>query len=160
MINGPAITERPVDLSNQIRHPHLLRLYRYWSERKGTRSSPSRRDIDPLDFPYILGNVLLIDVLRDPLGFRVRLHGDRMAVRAGYELTGKLLEAMPVADYRSYVIERCKGIVETGQPLVVQHNRVLEGHPHQYEALWLPLSDNGEDTSMLLCALVYQGDRS
>ena len=32
---------------------------------------------------------------------------DRGNMRAGYDLTGKLLDDLPVADYRSYVIERC-----------------------------------------------------
>lgn len=159
MINEPPSPEHPVDLTKQIRHPHLLRLYRYWNERRGGRSWPSRRDIDPLDFRYILGNVILIDVLREPLRFRVRLHGDALATRAGYDFTGKFLDQPPISDYRAYAIERCKGIVESGQPLPVEHNRVLGGRPHHYEALWLPLSENGEDVTMLFCALIYRRDR-
>lgn len=158
MFKAPAITERSVDLSGQIRHPHLIRLYRYWNERRGRRALPARRDIDPLDFSYVLGNVILVDVLRKPLRFRVRLHGDALAVRAGYDFTGKFLDQPPISDYRAYAIERCKGIVETGRPSAVEHNRVLDGRPHHYEALWLPLSDNGEDVTMLLCALIYRRD--
>ena len=160
MINEVADTEHLVDLHEQICHPSLGRLYQYWNERKGIRRWPSRRDMDPLDFPYILGKVMLLDVLHDPLRFRVRLHGSDMTARSGYDLTGKSLEALPIADYRSYLIERCRGIVQSGRPLVVRHSRIIGSELQRYEALWLPLSDNDADTTILMCALVYQGDRS
>jgi len=37
---------------------------------EGERRFPARADIDPLDFGYVLGHVMLLDVLRDPLRFR------------------------------------------------------------------------------------------
>jgi hypothetical protein len=86
---------------------------------------------------------LLIDVLRNPLRFRMRVHGTEMARRANYDLTGKLLDELPIADYRNYVIERCTGLVETGEPALIHHDRVLDGQRRRYEALWLPLSEHG-----------------
>lgn len=143
----------------EIRDERLLRLYRYWVERKGARRFPGRPDIDPLDFPYLLGNIMLLDVVAsNPPRFRVRLHGSNMVMRAGYDLTGKLLDDLPIPEYRNYVIARCKGLVKTGAPLVVQHDRVLGGQPQRYEALWLPLSSDGRTVTMLLCALVYLAD--
>jgi hypothetical protein len=148
------------DVSSEIRDERLLRFYLYWLEHKGARRFPSRRDIDPLDFDYLLGNVMLVDVLSDPLRFRVRLHGSNMVMRAGYDLTGKLVDDLPIPEYRKYVIERCKGMVRTGTPLVVQHDRVLGGQPQRYEALWLPFSSDGTQVTMLLCALIYMVDAS
>jgi hypothetical protein len=55
--------------------PLLQRLYDYWQERRSPRSMPSRSDIDPVDMRFILGNLLLVDVLAAPLRFRIRLHG-------------------------------------------------------------------------------------
>ena len=136
--------------------PRLRRLYEYWLKKRGRRRFPARGDIDPLDFSYLLGNVLLIDVLRNPLRFRMRVHGTEMARRANYDLTGKFLDELPIADYRNYVIERCTGLVETGEPALIHHDRVLDGQRRRYEALWLPLSENGIDVSMLLGALVYK----
>jgi hypothetical protein len=146
----------PPDRLSGITEPQLDRLYSYWLERKGSRRFPARRDIDPLDFPYLLGHIMLIDVLWDPLRFRVRVHGTEMARRANYELTGKLLDELPISDYRSYVIERCINLVETGDPVLVHHDRQLDGHSHHYEAVWLPLSDNGATVTQLICALIYQ----
>src|ERR1700732_5175329 len=148
------------DVSGEIRAERLLRFYRYWLERKGARPFPPRRDIDPLDFDYLLGNVMLVDVLSDPLRFRVRLHGSNMVMRAGYDLTGKLVDDLPIPEYRTYVIERCKDLVKRGTPLVVQHDRVLGGQPQRYEALWVPFSSDGTRVTMLLCALIYMVDAS
>ena len=149
--NGPAL---------DITEPRLHRLYYYWLERKGDRRFPARRDIDPLDFGYVLGDVLLIDVLRSPLRFHVRLHGTTLARRAGYELTGKLLGELPNAEYRDYVIGRCENLVASGAPLVVRRERVIDGRQHSYEALWLPFSDDGSNVTMLLVALIYDGKRT
>src|SRR4051812_37301044 len=139
------------ELPSQIEDRRLARLYDYWLSCKGSRRFPSRSDIDPVDFRYVLGHVMLVDVLRDPLRFRVRLHGSDMARWANYDLTGKFLDDLPVADYR-------EGLVAGGEPLLVRHNRILDGKLQQYEALWLPLSESGVEVSMLLCALIYDVD--
>jgi hypothetical protein len=144
-------------LSTQIRHPNLRRFHQYCVERKGEARFLARREIDPLDFPYLLGNLLLIDVLQDPLRFRFRLHGANLAQRAGYDLTGKLLDELPIIEYRDYVKARCIGLLESREGVVVHQDRILAGRSERYEALWLPLSDNDKDVTMLLCALIYDG---
>jgi hypothetical protein len=147
------------NIAQGIRDSRLCRLYYYWRARKGDRRFPTRSDIDPLDFGYVLGNVILFDVVRDPLRFRVRVHGTEMVRRAGYDLTGKYLDDLPITDYRRYVRERCEGLVRDGDPLVVHHSRTLDGRTRQYEALWLPLSDDGQSVTMLLAALIYDWEQ-
>jgi len=147
------------NIAQGIRDSRLCRLYYYWRARKGDRRFPTRSDIDPLDFGYVLGNVILFDVMRNPLRFRVRVHGTEMVRRAGYDLTGKYLDDLPITDYRRYVRQRCEGLVRTGDPLIVHHSRALDGRTRQYEALWLPLSDDGQNVTMLLAALIYDLER-
>src|SRR3954469_17894074 len=146
------------DLAAEIVEPRLQKLYAYWTGVRGTRRLPARRDLDPLDFAYMLGHVMLIDVLRDPLRFRVRLHGSEMTMRARYDLTGKFLDDMPPGTFRGYVIERCRGLVEHAQPVRAEQDRTIDGRIHRYEALWLPLSDDGSTVSMLMLGLVYRPD--
>jgi hypothetical protein len=143
------------DISGGIKDPRLLQLYWYWQERRGPRRHPSRRDIDPLEFRYILGHVMMIDVLEAVPRFRVRLHGTEMAQRARYELTGKYLEELPNPEYRAYVLRRCEAVVQEGEPAIVHHDRILDGEIRRYEALWLPFSENDRQVTMLLCALIY-----
>lgn len=144
------------DLDLGIAEPRLRKLYTYWSTRRGARCCPSRGDLDPLEFGYLLGNIMLVDVLRDPLRFRVRVHGTELSERAHFDLTGKLLDELPRSDFLDFVIERCRGLVETAQPLRVVQELVLNARVHSYEALWLPLSEDGVGVTMLMCALVYR----
>jgi len=43
--------------------PRLRRLHDYWREKCGDRQFPDRGDLDPVDFPYILGFVTMVDVI-------------------------------------------------------------------------------------------------
>jgi hypothetical protein len=150
------IEDTALDISSRIQEPAIRRLYSYWMQQRRAEGLPRRNDIDPLDFSYILGNVMLLDVLSQPLRFRFRLHGSELARHAGYDLTGSLIDDLPNPDYRSYVLERCMRLVETAKPTLVHHDRVLDNRRRRYEALWLPFSDDGASVTMLLCALIYQ----
>ena len=143
------------DFAAQIREPRLRRLYAYWLERKGARRYPARRDLDPVDLRYLLGHLMLLDVLRDPLRFRFRLHGTEITSRVRYDLTGKFLDELPDPPYRDYAIARCEGLIASGEPQVIRRDRTLDGQPWDYEALWLPFSEDGSEITMLLCAMVY-----
>jgi hypothetical protein len=151
--------EPAASLAQGIREWRLQRLHDYWVDRKGGRRMPARRDIDPLDFAYLLGSIMLVDVARDPLRFRVRLHGTNLVRLTAHELTGKLLDELPKTAYRDYVLERCRGLVESGEPAVVHHDYELDGRLRSYEALWLPLADDGANVTMLLCAVVCEDRR-
>jgi hypothetical protein len=133
----------------------LKRLYQYWLDRKGDRRFPARRHLDPVTIRFVLGHVMLVDVLGPPLRFRVRLHGTEMARLAHYDLTGKFLDELPLVEYRDYVIRQCASLVENGVPLHVHHNRILDNRLRTYEALWLPFSEDDRNVTMLLCGLIY-----
>ena len=143
------------DLAATVRHPRLKRFYDYWFAKRRGRRLPARRDIDPLEFPYVLGDLMLVDVLRDPERFRVRLHGTNLVLRAGYDMTGKSLDDLPRPEYRNYVLDRCRGLVAGREPLALVHDRILDDRLSRYEALWLPFADNGTDVDLLICALIY-----
>jgi hypothetical protein len=50
-------------------------LFAYWASRRQGAKLPSRRDLHPGDIKRLLPTLSLIDVVRDPLDFRVRLAG-------------------------------------------------------------------------------------
>jgi len=143
------------DIAADICNPKLRRFYDYWIGKCGDRRFPARRDIDPLDFPYVLGNLLLVDVLRDPQRFRVRLHGTNLVTRMHHDMTGKMVDELPRPEYRAYVLDRCRGLVASGEPLVLMNDLVLDGWASRYEALWLPLSDDGVTVDLLVCTMIY-----
>lgn len=144
-----------VEFRDRIRHPQLQLLYDYWRERRAGRRFPSRADIDPVDLKFALGNVTLIDVLRDPLRFRFRLAGSLFAQRIGMDLTGKLVDEIPDPEYRAQVLQVYTRMAETGEPTIALSERLFDGEPRKFETLRLPLSDDGEMVTMLLICPMY-----
>jgi len=136
-------------------HPSLRRLFDYWLGKRGARSMPSRDDIDPVDFAFVLGNIILVDVFREPLRFRIRLHGTTLVMQAGYELTGKMLDELPITEFRILAAESFTTTANTGKPFHSQRDRILDGRPRRYETLMLPLSDDDRTVNMLLVGLLY-----
>ena len=143
------------DIAASLRAPNLRRFYDYWLGKRGDRRMPARRDIDPLDFPYVLGNLMLIDVLREPLRFRVRLHGSNVVARMHYDMTGKFLDEVPRPEWRAYILDRCRGLATRGEPLLLTNDLLLDAWTSRYEALWLPFADDGERVDLLVCAMIY-----
>lgn len=135
--------------------PPLLRLLAYWEGRRGTRRWPARRDIDPLDFPYVLGNVALVDVLAEPMRFRVRLFGDNLVRRIGVEITGKMLDEVPLPELRDHFARRCRQIVERGTPYRTSGEYFIDNRLLQHELVVLPLSDDDQQINMLLVAFWF-----
>src|SRR5713226_476697 len=84
----------------ELTEPRLIRLHRYWEEKRAGRLMPSRADIDPVDLGFVLGHILLVAVRHEPLRFHFRVHGSELAHRAGYDLTGKSLDDLPSAEFR------------------------------------------------------------
>src|SRR6266851_7668587 len=155
----PSHDRRPhAQPDHNIETPDLQRLYAYWEGLRRGREFPARRDIDPLDFRYALGHVMLLDVLHQPLRFRFRLHGTALTLRAGYDMTGKLADELPNAKNRAMLIERCRTVVEQRRPLAMTDNRLLGRSTLWFEVLWLPLAEDGSTISMLMGALYYRDE--
>jgi len=61
----------------------------YWLAGKGARSLPSRSDFDPpLEVPQLVPNMIVFDVLHDPLDFLYRLIGTKVRTHLMQDLTG------------------------------------------------------------------------
>jgi hypothetical protein len=143
-----------------ITAPKLQQLYDYWLARRGRRAFPARADIDPIELRFIIGNLVLVDVIDDdPKRFRIRLHGTNLVQRARYELTGKMIDALPVSEYRAQARESFTEVATSGEPLHRYRDRIFDGRRHCYETLILPLSQDGVRVNMLLVGLLYDDER-
>ncbi len=141
----------------RIQHPDLRRLFDYWDSRRAGRAYPARRDLDPVEFSFALGNVTLVEVLYDPVRFRFRLMGTLMAQRVGKDLTGHLVDELPHQTFRENVLKGYHDIVTTGQPNTTLHEQVIEGRPYRFEVVRLPLAEDGKTINMLLlCPMFFE----
>jgi hypothetical protein len=117
---------------------------------------PSRADIDPVDIRYAIGNVILIDVIdEEPLQFRIRLHGTNLAERVRFDLTGKMLDEMPQAEFRELTRQSFTKVATTKKPLHAHRDRILDDRLRRYETIILPLSSDDDRVDVILCGLYY-----
>lgn len=140
-----------------IKDDRLRRLYQYWTMKRGTRRFPARLDIDPLDFAYVLGHVMLIDVAHNPLRFRFRLYGSALLDRHhAMDMTGKDLEEHPRPEFRNYLRAEWADTIARAAPSHGFFDRLVDDDVRNFESLRLPLSSDGETIDMLLVCAVFR----
>ncbi len=141
----------------EIKDDRLRRLYTYWDMKRGTRRFPARRDLDPLDFSYVMGHVMLIDVAYDPLRFRFRLYGTALLDRhQASDMTGKNLEEHQRPGFRDYLRTVWTETITRGAPSHGFFDRLVDDDLRQFESLRLPLSSDGATIDMLLVCAVFR----
>lgn len=139
-----------------VKSPLLQRLHQDWENRRHGRRMPARADFDPVDLKYVLGYLSLIDVRRDPLRFRFRIHASNVAGRVGFDLTGKDVDAITDAHYRKLVRAHYISVVEQRRPVVEFRDRVMTDNVCLHcEILALPLGDDGEIVDRIMTAVVW-----
>jgi hypothetical protein len=142
-----------------IAHPKLRRLYEYWDTKRGGRKMPARADLDPLEMTFIIGNIILVDVLDEiPPRFRIRLHGTNLSQRVGYELTGKMLDELPVTEFRALAQQSFARVATTGTATHGRRDRIIDGRFARYETVIMPLSDDGKRVDRLIVGLIYDDE--
>ncbi len=145
----------PGDPLAGLSEPRLHRLYAYLEAKRGSREFAARRDIDPLDFTYILGNIVLLDVLYQPLRFRYRLVGSLLSTKVGYDMTGKFLHEHPHPDYREYMLDCYAEIIRSRLPSGGNYDLFIDQEIKRYQCLRVPLSDDGETIDRVIAAVVF-----
>jgi hypothetical protein len=142
--------------AEQIVDPEIRRFVEYWCEKRGGAEFPARAALDPIDFRYVLGDVVLIQVSCSPVGsrwpweFHYRLIGANLVERDGYDLTNKSLEDLPEPEYRERVRASFTEVCDTRAPIHRIRELFLDYRVRRYEAVVLPLASNGHDIDMLI----------
>lgn len=112
---------------------------------------PARADIDPLDVPPILPNIVLVDVTGDPPRFRFRVVGTDIVFRYGAELTGRDLEQVDLGTELGSVRSQYEETTRERVPTYCRHQiETGGGKLLRYERLLLPLAAGGTHVDMLL----------
>lgn len=140
--------------SPPIRSAVLRRLLEHWDRLRGTREMPDWSDFDPLDVPYALGFLSVIEVHRDPLRFYFRLDGTKQVELFGIDCTWRYLdEAMP-PDHAAMAGQSYREVVECRAPR--HHSRKIGFHERiiDYEVLILPFSRDGAGVDILMTGIV------
>ena len=132
----------------------LKRLFAYWSAKRGGRLFPTRSEVDPVDFPYILGYVTLVDVELDPRRYFFRLDGSILVELSGMNYTGKYLDELPMEEYSNFIKQTYDAVVDTGAPFRYLKDGLFDRQVFSEETLILPLGDHLKPVETLLVAVI------
>jgi hypothetical protein len=136
--------------------PVLRRLYEDWKIRRHCRI-PRRADFDPAALSYILGKLSLVEVWREPLRFRARVHGTSLVQRLGIELTGKFFDEAPDLPYLRLTTAHFAAVVAQERPSFSWvTNDAIYPPAWECETLVLPLSREGNSVDFLLAGVVHR----
>jgi hypothetical protein len=132
----------------------LRRLFAYWMEKRSGRLFPSRAEVDPVDFRYVLGYVTLVEVESNPPRYRFRLDGSILVDLSGTDYTGRYLDELPGAEYVTFIKDSYDRVVESGKPYCYRKRGLFDQQYFSEETLILPLGSRPPTVEMLMVAVI------
>ena len=146
-----------VEALSAPRSASLVELQAYWLKKKGTQAAPPRSAIAPEEIRHLLPHILLIDVVGDPPRFRARLVGSALVTAYGEEVTGKFGDEIDLNGVAPDLMAFVETAARTCKPqfLLAEYTKG-SGRHLKYEQIILPLSEDGETVSMLLCGFAVE----
>lgn len=142
-----------------LKNPALVFLKHYWERKRGTRTMPARADIRPSEMKEHLGWIMLLDVMPEALDFRFRTVGTRVTEYFLTQATGKTLTesfARYGEDAMKAVLATHRKVAREAVSLRVHGGAGLFGRAFlDFDALYLPLSDDGVSVNMILSAFTF-----
>lgn len=143
----------------RLAHPTLAFLREYWDAKRGSRTMPSRADIRPSELKEHLGWVCLLEVFPDLSDFRYRLIGGLITQYFLADTTG-LTVTEAFARVGDGAIKGMKAILrKTARARVPVRSYGDAGWLapgfEEFDTIFLPLSDDGEQVNMILNGFVF-----
>lgn len=142
-----------------LQNPVLAFLKAYWDSKKAGRALPSRADVKPSDMKEHLGWIILVDVLPDFTDFRYRTIGTRVTQYFLADSTGKTVTEA----FAPYGEAAVNGVLWIHRKSA-RDKLVIRSHGGagwlgrsflDFDALYLPLSDDGQTVNMILSAFTF-----
>jgi hypothetical protein len=146
------------DHASPLNDVRLEEAYRYWLAKSAGRRMPSRADIDPIEIPRLLPDVMLVE-RHDDGRYRYRLIGTENTIAHGLNATGRYLdEVLPGPDYAAHVLALYDECVRERRPLYTECLFFAPGRqePERHtKVLFLPLSPDGDRVNMIFVVQVF-----
>lgn len=144
-------------------HEDLRAFLAYWQSKRTDDRLPSRTDIDPIEIPKLLPNILLIDVIGQPAyDFHYRLLGTTIVSVDGIDYKGSLLsEMVPSTDAFRHIwqhhLNAAAGRIELRHDSLRWVRDNSRDHV-DYLILLLPLRRGSDDIETLIGYIHYRMD--
>ncbi|MEQ8265708.1 PAS domain-containing protein [Parvibaculum sp.] len=132
-------------------------LVAYWERKRGTRSMPAPRDIDPVEIPRLMPWITIADVTYDPLDFRYRLVGTRIVEMGGIDRTGKSLREGHEGERLEERLAALRELLEKKGPVALGGRLDWLGRGYRkFQCVHLPLSDDDRTVTRLIAAYAFE----
>ena len=128
-------------------------VYEYWAIKAAGGLLPRRSDIRWEELRGLASYVGMVDVLKDPLRFRIRFFGTQLVQWAGRDYTGSVIDEGATGLER-LVFDDYTYVIETQQPRYDERSAAWPGRGyHRLERIVAPLSSDGKTVDMLFGAI-------
>lgn len=136
-------------------------LHAYWAERAGDAGMPYWHDIQLIDFPNsVLPILVIMDVVPDDRLFVFRYFGTERVRLQHIEMTGKSVRQLEIPGLADAMVEQNSRTVEARAPVLYRNSfRAPNGLVVEYDALRLPVTDDGENVGKVLALSHFISDR-
>ena len=144
-----------------LANPALAFLRDYWHAKRGSRSMPTRGDIRPVELKKYLDSIVMIDALGDG-DFRYRLVGTTITRYYLIDPTGRrVAEAWAPAgeDAVTRVLTNLRSVAAGRVPVRLWGQIDWTGTGEEFDALYLPFSDDGERVTLILNLFTFDRQR-
>ncbi|WP_282606871.1 PAS domain-containing protein [Pelagibius sp. Alg239-R121] len=140
-----------------IAHPALTELYDFWLAHRGEKPAMLRSDLDPMDIPHLLKNLILADVSEGGRAIRYRLVGTEIVTAHGVDYTGKTIEELTSGATLDFTRDLYSMVVGQAIPVFSQGHFRWAGKEHCWtKRLHLPLTRDGKNIDVVLVGQVYE----
>lgn len=143
----------------RVVEPKLARVLAYWEQLKRAENKmPFWDDVNPSSLPGLADSLMLINVFKKPMRFRLSIIGEKVTTRYGKVTTGKFLDEMETGNPFEYLLSQCSATVESRAPTYYRHppNGSRKSRTSKpYSRLLLPLWGDGY-IGMLLVGFAWR----
>lgn len=138
---------------DQLRHPHLIALRRWWLGQGGSEGLPSAADLSPTMLRRWLDNMVVVDL--DPAGeARYAYYGANLAAAFGTDMVGRSIDQLPETQ-RAILVREYDTIRRGRAPVARRYTADFDGQTQTWERLLLPFFD-GESAVEKIIVAVYR----
>lgn len=138
--------------------PILGRALAYWAGKRGGRSMPRKRDIDPIDIPLkILPNLQIIEVIDGGARFRYRLIGTALVEAYGKDFSGIIVDELFPDDRLNFVQEIYRSVCASRAPIFSRNKYHTPRNAELFSMrVYMPLSEDNLAVHHILGAMHFE----
>jgi hypothetical protein len=153
---NPVVKEDPV--ASDFEDGRLALLLDYWNRARGTAELPAVSAIDPAEFKFLLGWLMIMEPLDGGADYRYRLYGTHVAEAFGRDLTGERVgNSFP--EVAQFVIGAYQRLLQIRRPILTVHTPPALIPIDRWERLILPFADEVGAIVRILVGTIAHGRR-